>query len=170
MSYQPGMVGGMANWSAFAAAAPALAEEVRARFDAHTNKVLATLRRDGWPRVSGIEATIDAGELWLAGIWGSVKFADLRRDPRMALHSGTEDPPEPPPAGKAFDAKVSGYALEVTEPEVLARFGGSDPEQKFHLFRVEVVDAAVVRLGDPPDHLVIESWREGVGLKSTKRY
>jgi Pyridoxamine 5'-phosphate oxidase len=160
----------MASWETFAADAPDLAEAVRERFEAHTNKVLATLRRDGWPRVSGIEATIDAGQLWLAGIWGSVKFADLRRDPRMALHSGTEDPAEQQVAGRAFDAKVSGYAREITNPEELQRFSGADLNDRFHLFRVDVLEAAVVRLGDPADHLVIESWREGVGQKSTKRY
>src|SRR3712207_8273762 len=42
--------------------------------------------------VSGIEASISAGELWLAGMPRSVKFVDLRRDPRMALHSGSDEP------------------------------------------------------------------------------
>jgi hypothetical protein len=28
---------------------------------------------------------------------------------------------------------------------------------------------SVVRLGDPPDHLVIESWREGRGVRRIER-
>ena len=65
---------------------------VRAAFDAHAHKVLATLRADGSPRVSGIEMQFVAGEPWLAGMPDSVKFADLRRDPRFALHSGSAEP------------------------------------------------------------------------------
>jgi hypothetical protein len=159
----------MASWSEFSAEAPALADAVRHRLDAHRHKVLATLRPDGSPRVSGIEATIDAGELWLAGMLRSVKFADLRRDPRMALHSGTEDPVDQPAAGEVIDAKVGGRAREVTDPEEVARFAAQSPGQQFHLFRVDLTDAALVRLGDPPDHLVIESWREGRGQRRAKR-
>ena len=35
---------------------PAFAARVRARFDAHKHKTIATLRADGSPRISGIEA------------------------------------------------------------------------------------------------------------------
>ena len=84
----------MANWSGVEAAAPELAARVRATMDAHKHKVLATLRRDGSPRVSGIEATFTDGELWLGMMPGSRKAADLRRDPRLALHSTSVDPTE----------------------------------------------------------------------------
>src|SRR5690348_14582075 len=96
---------------------PEFAARVQAAFDAHGHKILATLRRDGSPRVSGIEARFRDGELWLAGMPRSVKFVDLRRDPRMALHSGSDEP-------DAFraDAKVSGRAVEVTDPAELAAF------------------------------------------------
>jgi pyridoxamine 5'-phosphate oxidase-like protein len=169
LSYPPGTVYGMASWSEFSAEAPALADAVRQRLDARRHKVLATLRPDGSPRVSGIEATINGGELWLAGMVGSVKFADLRRDTRMALHSGTEDPADQPPAGEVIDAKVGGRAREVTDPEVVARFAAQSAAQQFHLFRVDITDAALVRIGDPPDHLVIESWREGRGQRRAER-
>ena len=45
----------MPSWSDFEAAAPELAARVRARLDAHTHKTLATVRRDGSPRISGTE-------------------------------------------------------------------------------------------------------------------
>src|SRR5215211_2460666 len=98
---------------------PEFAARVRACFDAHRHKILATLRADGAPRVSGIEATFAGGELWLAGMPRSVKFADLRRDPRMALHSGSDEPDT-----FTADAKVSGRAVEVTDPAELAAFAG----------------------------------------------
>ena len=87
---------------------PEFAARVRACFDAHRHKILATLRADGAPRVSGIESAFAEGQLWLAGMPRSVKFADLRRDPRMALHSGSDEPDT-----FTADAKVSGRAVEV---------------------------------------------------------
>lgn len=57
------------------------------------HKTLATLRRDGSPRSSGIEATFAQGELWMGSMWRSTKALDLQRDPRFALHSGSTDPP-----------------------------------------------------------------------------
>src|SRR4029453_12710299 len=102
----------MASWKEIEAAAPELAGRARASFDAHKHKVLATLRRDGSPRISGIEASFADGQLWLGMRPGSRKALDLRRDPRLALHSASVDPPEDP-SGWAGDAKLSGRAVEV---------------------------------------------------------
>ena len=82
----------MASWSEFTAAAPELAERVRERFDAHKHKTMATIRRDGSPRISGTETQIKDGELWIGSMWKAVKALDLQRDPRFAIHSATEDP------------------------------------------------------------------------------
>ena len=115
----------MATWSEIEAAAPELAGRARAAFDAHKHKVLATLRRDGSPRISGIEATIADGELWLGMMPGSRKALDLRRDPRLALHSASVDPPDDPTAWTG-DAKLSGRAVEVDDPALLEKLGAGD--------------------------------------------
>ncbi len=147
---------------------PEFAERVRAVFDKHAHKVLATLRADGSPRVSGIEASFRDGELWLAGMPRSVKFTDLRRDPRMALHSGSDEP-------DAFtaDAKVAGRAIEVTDPAERARYAsGTDvpPEAvPFELFRVDLEQVVLTALNDEKTALVISSWRPGKGLTRTER-
>ena len=75
----------MTSWDEVEAAAPELAGRARAAFDAHKHKLLATLRRDGSPRISGIEATFADGELWLGMMPGSRKALDLRRDPRLPV-------------------------------------------------------------------------------------
>lgn len=144
-----------------AAAEPELARAAQTLFDAHQHKLLATLRRDGSPRISGIEAQFSDGELWLGMMPGSMKARDLFRDPRLALHSASEDPPEVAAAGWAGDAKLSGGAVEVTDPSVLTRFAPDSPTPEFHLFRIDVTELVVVRVGEPPDHLVIDVWREG---------
>jgi hypothetical protein len=157
----------MATWSEIEAAAPELAGRARAVFDAHKHKILATLRRDGSPRISGIEATIADGELWLGMMPGSRKALDLRRDPRLALHSASDDPPDDPTTW-AGDAKLSGRAVEVDDPALLERLGAGD-QADAHLFRVDITELVHTRVGDPADHLVIDLWREGAGLRTMRR-
>jgi Pyridoxamine 5'-phosphate oxidase len=144
----------MASWSEVEAQAPELVARARSIFDAFKHKTIATLRRDGSPRISGTEVQFEDGEMWIGSMWRAVKALDLQRDGRFALHSGSPDPD----AGWTGDAKVAGRAVEVTEPEATS-----------HRFRLDVTELVVVSLGDPADHIVIESWHEGRGLKRTER-
>lgn len=158
----------MASFADIESEEPEFAGRVRAAFDADGHKILATLRADGSPRVSGIEARFLAGQLWLAGMPRSVKFLDLRRDPRMALHSGSDEP-------DAFraDGKVSGRAVEVTdeaERAAFAEFAGVPAEHDgFELFRVDLDQVVLTAVSDDKSALVISSWRPGRGLTSTSR-
>jgi hypothetical protein len=162
----------MAMWQEVEAAVPDLAAVVRAAFDAHKHKVLATLRADGSPRVSGNELTFKDGDVWLGMMHGSVKALDLRRDPRLAVHSATADAEL-----KLGDAKLSGRAVEETDAGIKGSFGsdsaeehdGQAPPEEYHLFRVDVGEISIVRIGDPPDHLVIESWSPSAGYRRTER-
>jgi Pyridoxamine 5'-phosphate oxidase len=158
----------MATWEEIEAAAPELAARARASFDAHRHKVLATLRRDGSPRLSGIEATFADGQLWLGMMPGSRKALDLRRDPRLALHSAAVDPPEDPTTWPG-DAKLAGRAVEVDDPARMEQLGGGDQSGEAHLFRVDITELVHTRVGDPADHLEIAHWREGEGLRHLQR-
>jgi hypothetical protein len=159
----------MASWKEIEAAAPELAGRARAAFDAHKHKLLATLRRDGSPRISGIEATFADGELWLGMMPGSRKALDLRRDPRLALHSASLDPPEDPTTWPG-DAKLAGRAVEVDDPALKQRFagGGGQPDEP-HLFRVDITEVVHTRVGNPADHLVIELWQPGRDVRRMQR-
>lgn len=75
------------------AEAPELASRALESFGRSRHEVLATLRRDGSPRVSGIEVDFADGELWIGCLRRSRKALDLLRDARFALHSGSVDPP-----------------------------------------------------------------------------
>ena len=101
----------MATWSEFESAAPELAARVRERFDAHKHKTMATVRRDGSPRISGTETQFKDGELWFGSMWKAVKALDLQRDPRFAIHSATFDPDKDWPG----EAKVAGVAEEIVD-------------------------------------------------------
>lgn len=145
-------------WSQFDAAEPELARAVQGRFAAHLHHVLGTVRREGGPRLSGTEVNIVGGELWLGMMPGSRKALDLRRDPRWALHSA---PVETDLA--AGDAKLSGRAVEVTDPdEVEARLraaGQEVPASEALLFHLLVAEAVLTRVQG--DQLVIDWWRPG---------
>ena len=109
----------MPSWREVEAEVPEFAALARAFFDAHAHKTLATLRRDGSPRISGSEVDFAEGELWLGSMWRSLKALDLRRDPRFALHSGSAAPPN-----WTGDAKVAGRVEEVTDPELITAING----------------------------------------------
>jgi hypothetical protein len=102
----------MTSWQDVQRDAPEFADRVRQVFDAGVNKVLATLRADGSPRVSGIEAQFTDGELTFGSMPNARKGADLRRDPRFALHAPSPDPPADN-ASWAGDAKIAGRAVPV---------------------------------------------------------
>jgi hypothetical protein len=161
----------MASWREVEQEAPDLADRARGLFDAHKHKTLATLRKDGSPRISGTECDIVEGELLFGGMWLSVKARDLRRDPRFALHSGSDDPP-----GWSGDAKLAGVVEEIEDDQrkrALVAAQGNDPDSEvfgqFHLFRADITELVVTRLNDARDKLVIESWHPGRGVERRER-
>jgi hypothetical protein len=155
----------MASWRQVEAEAPALAARARELFDANKHKTLATLRRDGSPRISGSEIIFEDGEMWFGSMWRAVKALDLQRDPRFALHSASDG------ADWHADAKVAGRVEEVADPDLIeAVVKGEAPPGPMHLFRADIGELVVTgRGGDPADHLVIESWHEGRGVERRQR-
>jgi hypothetical protein len=68
------------------------------------------------------------------------------------------------------DAKIAGRVEEVTDPERKAIvLGEAAPPDRAHVFRLDITEVVVIGVGDPPDHLVIESWHEGRGLTRRER-
>ncbi|MGW5419004.1 pyridoxamine 5'-phosphate oxidase family protein [Streptomyces sp. NPDC003943] len=153
-----------AGWAAFEAAEPDLAATVRERFGQYTHHALATLRRDGSPRLSGIEAEFRDGELWLGMMPNSLKARDVRRDPRFSLLA---NPGEGTGMGGG-DVRVSGRAVEVTDPRTLdwyAKVAGAP--QPFHLFRVELTE--VVRTSVEGEEIVFRTWAPGRAVRTLRR-
>jgi hypothetical protein len=144
--------------------APELAARARALFDAKTHKTLATLRKDGSPRISGIELEFRDGDVWFGSMWQAVKALDLQRDPRYAIHSGSDDPDD-----WKGDAKIAGRAEEITDRGVAEDPEAEDPPEPSHSFRLDITEVSVVALDEPRKHLVIESWHEGRGVTKRQR-
>jgi hypothetical protein len=155
----------MPSWSDFATEAPELAEKVRERLDAHRHKTIATLRRDGSPRISGTESQLVDGELWIGSMWQALKARDLQRDPRYALHSGSDEPDE-----WKGDAKLAGVVEEITDPARVEEINGEAAQSgPSHLFRLELNEVSVVGLNDARNAIVIEMWRPGEAVRRIER-
>jgi Pyridoxamine 5'-phosphate oxidase len=147
-------------WREVEQAAPEFAERVRTLFDAHRHKTIATVRADGSPRISGIEAVFEDGELVFGSMPNARKGADLRRDPRFALHSATVDPVEGAAAQWPGEAKISGRAI-AAGPITAGPHG-----DRFH---ADIADVVHTHLNDPATMLVIEWWTPTHGLRRVER-
>ncbi|MEU6447903.1 pyridoxamine 5'-phosphate oxidase family protein [Streptomyces sp. NPDC046979] len=155
----------LTNWAAFVTAEPALAATVEARFGAYTHHVLATLRKDGSPRTTGLEVRFLDGELWLGMMPGSVKALDLRRDPRFALQANPGD-------GTGMgggDVRIGGRAVAAEDAATRARYvEEAEPPEPFHLFRTELTEVVRTRVEDDK-YLVVEIWQPGGPVRTVKR-
>lgn len=150
----------MTAWKDVEEAVPEFAARVRRIFEAHKHKTIATLRADGGPRISGIEAEFVDGELRFGSMAHARKGADLHRDPRFALHSPSVDPPEGNPAGWAGDAKIAGRAFAV------GPVGGDVDGEQFH---ADIDEVVVTGLDADATKLVVESWTPRRGLRRVER-
>lgn len=140
------------SWADFAAEAPGLAAAVAARFLGHRHHVIATIRRDGSPRASGTEVDLaDGQELRVGMMPASHKLADVRRDPRVEIHSA---PLELDLA--AGDAKVAGRLVET---------GPADGGGAMLALRIERV--SLVRVDG--DELAFQVWRPDAPARTIRR-
>ncbi|HEY4376557.1 MAG TPA: pyridoxamine 5'-phosphate oxidase family protein [Acidimicrobiales bacterium] len=167
----------MTTWHDVELAVPDLAQRAHGILASTTNCVLGSLRRDGSARLSGIDPFFIEGDLLFGSMPDARKGRDLKRDPRMSLHSipwesrkvrdGREDPGE-------GDAKLTGLAVVVTDPAAFAAVaavqGGehdaSSPPD-YDLFRVDVLDLVVVAVADA--QLVIDRWSLADGRTTVHR-
>ena len=88
------------------------------------------------------------------------KGADLRRDPRFALHSATVDPVEGSEAQWPGEAKISGRAIAdgpITE--------GPDGDR----FHADIAAVVHTHLNDEATMLVVEWWTPTHGLRRIER-
>jgi hypothetical protein len=164
----------MTAWRDFEEAAPDFARRVRAMFDAHRHKTIATLRADGSPRISGIEAAFEDGELVFGSMANARKGADLRRDPRFALHSATVDPIEGAEAQWPGEAKISGRAIPAgpTTDGPAEGAAGDSPdggEPDADSFRADIAAVVHTHLNTEATMLVVEWWTATGGMQRIER-
>ena len=154
----------MAHWSDITAEAPDLAGKVEARLTAHKHHVMATLRADGSPRVSGTEVVVTDDDLYLGSMWRARKALDLLRDPRVAVHSNPGDE-----TMEGGDAKLDATAVEVPDghPAKEAVRGDLESTEPFHLFRLDLRSVTLTEVDHDAEVLHVHLWRPGRGVTTT---
>ena len=150
----------MAAWKDVEQAEPEFAARVRRLFDAGRHKTIATVRADGSPRISGIECEFADGELRFGSMAGARKGADLRRDPRFALHGPTFHPQEGRESEWPGEAKIAGRAVPT---------GPVDDVPEGETFLADISEVVITRLNPEATLLVIESWTPQRGLRVAER-
>ncbi len=162
----------MAAWLEFVEEAPGIAETFVRRHSATGNLcMLATLRSDGYPRISPIEPRIFEDRLLIVGMPNTTKFRDLARDPRFSLHTATVDPH----VGDG-DAKLWGDVKNVQDKALHERFASNLFEETgFDLrgrefdpfFVADLIGASSVGMQD--GQLTITIWKPGVGERAVRK-
>lgn len=143
----------MITWTQFTQRQPALAGAGRGQFYQHGLGLgfLATVRKDGAPRVHPVCPVISAAGLHVLILPGP-KRADLRRDGRYSLHGETYPPPR-----QDDGFAVSGRATEITDApvaeivraQVIADFGELWPDyDRLSLFELSVA-SCLLTLTEP---------------------
>jgi Pyridoxamine 5'-phosphate oxidase len=150
----------MTSWRDVEQAEPEFAARVRQLFDLGRHKTIATLRADGGPRISGIECEFAGGELRFGSMPGARKGADLRRDPRFALHGPVTHPVEGREAEWPGEAKITGRAVAA---------GPLGDPADGELYRADITEIVITRLNPEATLLVVESWTPHRGLQVVER-
>lgn len=143
----------MAAWREVEQSAPEFARRVQQLFEAGRHKTLATLRADGSPRISGIECEFADGQLQFGSMSGARKGADLKRDPRFAVHGPTFHPVEGKENDWPGEAKIAGRATS-TDGEA---------------FVADITEVVITGLDEAATKLVVEWWTPERGLQRVER-
>lgn len=95
---------------------------------------------------------------------GARKGADLRRDPRFALHSPTFHPEEGRESEWPGEAKIAGRAIPAGTIT-------NDGESEAHgeMFVADIDEVVITALNDDATRLVIESWTSARGPQRIER-
>jgi hypothetical protein len=145
------------SWAEFETAEPEFASRVRVLMGSRKHLTMATLRRDGSPRISGTEVEFADGQLRIGSMPDAVKSLDLQRDPHIAIHGPTDDPPKGNPSGWKGEAKIAGTAIEVESGSAA------------HRFLIDIQEAVVTHLNEAGSRLVVESWNSTRGYRTLER-
>jgi hypothetical protein len=146
-------------------AEPDFAGRVQTLFDAGRHKTIATLRADGSPRISGIECELTDGDLRFGSMTGARKGADLKRDPRFALHGPTFHPEEAKENNWPGEANIAGRA--VPAGAVTTDEAGEQPDGG--TFIADITEVVITALDAEATRLVVEPWAPERGLRRAER-
>jgi hypothetical protein len=133
------------SWQRLESQSPEIAEFGRIRFQSGV-AYLATIRKDGSPRLHPFTPIIGEGHFFVFMEPSSPKGHDLRRDPRFTVHCSVTDM-----SGQSGEFIVTGKARLVEDPDLravavkLAPYSAAD---RYILFEFDVESAALTEYVD----------------------
>ncbi len=161
----------MATFADLQRAAPAIAGFFEQRIATTGLCLLATARRDGWPRVSPTELSIHDGRLYVGSMPNAVKAQDLQRDDRCCLITPLADKDDLAGEVKAFcrAREIEGGAEWEALRARIAELNGFDIGDPggAHLFELGIEAAAWQRVEG--DEWRTTSWSTGSEVRERVR-
>jgi hypothetical protein len=124
---------------------------------------LGTVRRDGWPRISPVEAHVLDGRLLIGVMPRSLKARDLERDPRCTLQSAVAGPDSGDPELKLYCRAATAVG------ETAAGWWASRTAEVAHVYELRVEEAALVEWDLCSAEMTVTSWSPEGGVQTTRR-
>jgi hypothetical protein len=121
---------------------------------------LGTLRADGRPRISPVEAYLWEGDLLIGVMPRSLKARDLARDPRCTLQSLVADPDSGVP-----ELKLYCRAVEARGEPPGAWWSGR-PAADARVYALEVEEGALVEWNVRDGEMTVTSWSPARGSQT----
>jgi uncharacterized pyridoxamine 5'-phosphate oxidase family protein len=138
------------SWQRLESQAPEIAEFGKTRFQSNV-AYLATIRKDGSPRVHPFTPIVGEGHFFVFMEPTSPKGHDLRRDPRFAVHCSVTDM-----SGESGEFILTGRAKFIEDPDLRAlavKHAPYKPAERYILFEFE------------PESAVITEYEEGKAVR-----
>jgi hypothetical protein len=156
------------DWEGFEQAAPSLAERVRAEIERFGFVLVGTVRQDGTPRISPVEAHLVQQQLMLVMIAGTRKARDLDGDSRVLLRTPVTNPAHP-----ECDVQLRGHVVDVdvaqrrATADVVEATSGWRPRDTWRFFALAISAVSCIEWSE--DEMRLDRWDEVRGLRPTER-
>jgi Pyridoxamine 5'-phosphate oxidase len=154
------------SWQNLEVSAPEIARLGKERLDQARVALLATLRKDGWPRISPVEPSLSQGHILFGAMSWSLKAHDLLRDPRCVLHTAITGPD----SGEG-ELKLYGFAIEADKHvrDSCQGWWAERPSSDAIVFGLEVEQAAFVSWNTERGQMIVRRWSPQRGYSERTR-
>jgi hypothetical protein len=155
------------KWCNLETVAPEIAQLGKERFGQTRVALLATVCKDGSPRISPVEPFFAEGQLLFGTMSWSLKTRDLLRDPRCVLHSAITGPDN----GEG-EFKLYGRVVEVDEQTRNSCKEGwwiKQPPDAVTVFALNIERAAFISWDTEHGKMTARRWSPRRGYSEMRR-
>lgn len=154
-------------WLDLETAAPEIVRLGSERIKQSRVVLLGTIRDDGSPRISPVEAHVARGHLLFGTMPWSLKTRDLQRDGRCVLHSAVVSP-------DSGEGELKLYGRATAADERLAdacqdAWWAARPAGAVSVFSLDIDEAAFVSWELERGQMTVRRWTSQAGYSETRR-